>query len=107
MNVKLIWNRVVNHAPESFKGVSTHVSPWSLTDDVNTQTRWHQDVKPANILVVLGNSESPYDVTFKLADLGLSHFSKVVAGETDPTGEDLGGSRAYGMAISHSERILK
>jgi len=75
-------------------------------DDVNTQTRWHQDVKPANILV-FGNSESPYDVTFKLADLGLSHFSKVVAGKTDPTGEDLGGSRAYGMAISHSKRILK
>ena len=66
--------------------------------DVNTQTRWHQDVKPTNILVVLGNGKSPYDVTFKLADLGLRHFSKVVAEQTDPMGEDLGGSRVYRMA---------
>jgi serine/threonine protein kinase len=56
---------------------------------------WHQDVKPANILVKSADSKSPYQVQFKLADLGLSHFRKNAAGE-DPADADSRGTRTYG-----------
>lgn len=59
--------------------------------------RWHQDVKPSNILVVSGNNDSPYDYQFKLADLGLSHFTSTMALQEDLAGEDTRGTRAYGM----------
>ncbi|PVI06060.1 hypothetical protein DM02DRAFT_34015 [Periconia macrospinosa] len=35
----------------------------------------HNDIKPTNILVTKPKSRSRYDVTFKLADMGLSHFA--------------------------------
>lgn len=35
----------------------------------------HQNIKPSNILVTSGATSSIYDRNFKLADLGLSHFS--------------------------------
>jgi serine/threonine protein kinase len=38
--------------------------------------RWHQDVKPDNILVKSNGIDSPYDWKFKLSDLGLSHFKR-------------------------------
>jgi len=36
--------------------------------------RWHQDVKPDNILIISNGIDSPYDWKFKLSDLGMSHF---------------------------------
>ncbi|KAF2644780.1 kinase-like protein [Massarina eburnea CBS 473.64] len=51
----------------------------------------HQDIKPANILVFSGESQGDYDVTFKIADLGLSHFkTKVRHGEPIPTKDAYG-----------------
>ena len=58
--------------------------------------RWHQDVKPANILVFSGNSSSPYDCQFKIADLGLSHFKPTISQATDASDLDAFGTRAYG-----------
>lgn len=58
--------------------------------------RWHQDVKPANILVFSGNSSSPYDCHFKIADLGLAHFKPSIPQATDPLDFDAFGTRAYG-----------
>ncbi|KAL9108230.1 MAG: hypothetical protein Q9227_006968 [Pyrenula ochraceoflavens] len=56
---------------------------------------WHQDIKPANVLVAGSLDDNPYDVQFMLADLGLSHFVAVVENNAGPTGEDRGGDRAY------------
>ena len=58
--------------------------------------RWHQDVKPANILVFSGNSSSPYDCHFKIADLGLTHFKPTISQAADPSDLDAFGTRAYG-----------
>lgn len=57
---------------------------------------WHQDVKPANILVFGGNGISPYDCHFKIADLGLTHFQPSVSQLNDPSDIDAFGTRAYG-----------
>lgn len=59
--------------------------------------RWHQDVKPANILVFGGNGSSPYDCHFKIADLGLTHFIPSVSQPNDPSDLDAFGTRAYGL----------
>ncbi|CAF9943242.1 MAG: hypothetical protein ALECFALPRED_010901 [Alectoria fallacina] len=58
---------------------------------------WHQDVKPANILVFGGNGSSPYDCHFKIADLGLTHFIPSVSQPNDPSDLDAFGTRAYGL----------
>ncbi|KAL9620221.1 MAG: hypothetical protein Q9160_005230 [Pyrenula sp. 1 TL-2023] len=47
---------------------------------------WHQDIKPANILVAGNLEDDPYNVLFMLADLGLSHFAAVVEEKTSLTG---------------------
>ncbi|KAF2204802.1 kinase-like protein [Delitschia confertaspora ATCC 74209] len=52
-----------------------------FTDGPRVLQGIHQDVKPSNILVCSGNQNSPYDVVFKLADMGLSHFTAVMKGE--------------------------
>ncbi len=57
--------------------------------------RWHQDIKPNNILVAGDIKTNPYGVRFMLADLGLSHFTAVIQDGAGITGEDTGGSRAY------------
>lgn len=57
---------------------------------------WHQDVKPANILVKSCNRVSPYEYEFKLADLGLSHFRAVVNGQQDISDRDTRGTHTYG-----------
>ena len=52
--------------------------------------RWHNDIKPGNIIVVDGN--------YKLADLGFARFEKRSVknhGEM-PTIEAPGGTRTYG-----------
>ena len=58
--------------------------------------RWHQDVKPSNILVMSTKGGSPYRCEFKLADLGLSHFKKHVPSQEDVADRDTCGTRAYG-----------
>ena len=45
---------------------------------------------------------SPYDVVFKLADLGLSHFKKHVPSQRDVTDRDTYGTRAYGRLHSNN-----
>ncbi|KAL8649187.1 MAG: hypothetical protein Q9210_004551 [Variospora velana] len=57
---------------------------------------WHQDIKPANILVFGGHRGSPYDCEFKIADLGLAHFKPYDSQSHDPSDLDAFGTRAYG-----------
>jgi serine/threonine protein kinase len=58
--------------------------------------RFHQDVKPTNILVTSNKVSSPYKWEFKVADLGLSHFKKVVDEQGTVTANDAHGTRTYG-----------
>lgn len=67
--------------------------------------RWHQDVKPSNILVK-SKGISPYDCEFKLADLGLSHFKKHVPSQGEATDRDTYGTRAYGRLHSNELPIF-
>jgi len=60
-------------------------------------TRWHQDVKPANILVKSSQDESAFECQFKLADLGLSHFIRTVSPNANATSKDTHGTEAYGI----------
>ncbi|CAG8952521.1 hypothetical protein HYFRA_00009625 [Hymenoscyphus fraxineus] len=62
---------------------------------------YHQDIKPRNILVFSNNSSSPYEFTFKLADLGLSHFQQTVDGETTAPAADSYGTSTYGAPECH------
>ena len=55
--------------------------------------RWHQDVKPDNILVKSNNVDSPYDWEFVLSDLGLSHFERTSQHRSDI---DAYGTETYG-----------
>ena len=75
------------------KGVSS-VAPNRTLTDLNS---WHQDVKPANILVQGSSQSSPYDWKFKLGDLGLSHFNKKIVSQTDATRPDNHGTKTYGI----------
>ncbi|KAN0092430.1 hypothetical protein V8E51_018277 [Hyaloscypha variabilis] len=53
---------------------------------------WHQDIKPANILIT---GTPPNDFEFKLADLGTSHFKSRING-VEPTDVDSYGTHTYG-----------
>ena len=66
--------------------------------------RWHQDVKPTNILVSTRNGKSVYECEFKLADLGLSHFS-TRRGE-NVEGRDTQGTRTYGKLLLNLSQPL-
>jgi len=72
-----------------------------LADDV----RWHQDVKPANILVKGSPDGSPYRVQFKLGDLGLSHLRKIVPGR-EVNDRDSCGTLAYGKLLHIQLEVL-
>lgn len=61
--------------------------------------RWHSDLKPANILVVSGNTDSPFDCEFRLADLGTSNFARLAALGHDIQTADEGATRQYGMLV--------
>ena len=63
--------------------------------------RWHQDVKPSNILVKSKEGGSPCDVEFKIADLGVSHFKRHVTSQGEATDRDTYGTRAYGILHFH------
>lgn len=74
---------------------------------VNITTRWHQDVKPDNILVASGGRKSDFGCQFKLADLGLCHFlrarshrkgKQALYPPEDPAHGDAYGTRIYGMS---------
>ena len=67
-----------------------------------TRLRWHQDVKPKNILVLSGDSNNPYDVEFKLADLGLSHFKRTLKLDRKIVDGDVGGTIDYGRVLRSS-----
>jgi len=60
--------------------------------------RLHNDIKPDNILVSDQDEDSPYSVSFKLADLGLTGF--VVADESDETQlRDVHGTKMYSKLL--------
>ena len=80
--------------PRSFKGMCVLDIRQQLADDC----RWHQDVKPANILVKSSPDGSPYRVQFKLGDLGLSHLKKAVPGREVSDGDSCG-TLAYGKLL--------
>lgn len=56
-------------------------------------------MKPKNILVLSGNSNDPYDVEFKLADLGLSHFKRTLKLDGKIVDSDVGGTKDYGKVL--------
>lgn len=59
--------------------------------------RWHEDVKLANILVLSKpGSQSPFDVTFKLTDLGLCHFKGTTGRRLGVVARGAHGTRAFG-----------
>lgn len=61
-------------------------------------SRWHQDVKPSNVLVFSNRAEGEYWWTFKLADLGISHFHAIAyAGDTGEA-TDQQGTSTYGRS---------
>jgi len=57
--------------------------------------RWHQDVKPENILIVSNKAEQVHEWHFKLADLGISHF-KLNSSTPYSAASDTYGTRTYG-----------
>ena len=66
--------------------------------------RWHQDIKPANILVFSGSGASNHDVYFKLADLSRCHFKYSRSLQSADSDLDAFGTRAYGGVIDYLYR---
>ena len=71
----------------------------------NRNNRWHQDIKPANILVFSGSGKSGLDVYFKIADLSLCHFKPREVPEWEDSDLDAFGTQAYGRA-THIPRLF-
>lgn len=65
--------------------------------------RWHQDIKPANILVFSNDENSSYNCEFKIADLGLAHFKASGSELNEPSDLDANGTRAYGIMTNICE----
>ncbi|EPE29987.1 Protein kinase-like (PK-like) [Glarea lozoyensis ATCC 20868] len=70
-------------------------------DRASPLSGWHQDIKPANILITSRGEEglrlnSPYEWHFKLADLGISHFTTYGDSTGTPRAIDFQGTRTYG-----------
>jgi serine/threonine protein kinase len=65
--------------------------------------RWHQDVKPDNILVKSSGIDSPYDWKFKLSDLGLSHFKRE---SQDGSDFDAYGTETYGKPSARNIKFF-
>lgn len=64
-------------------------------------SRWHQDIRPENILIHSQGSTAPHEFRFMLGDLGLSHFVRMSRSDDDPTAIDTMGTRTYGKRSSH------
>ena len=74
-----------------------YASAPTLHEDHAHSSRWHQDIKPSNILVKSKDGGSPCDVEFKIADLGVSHFKRHVTAQGEAIDRDTYGTRAYGI----------
>lgn len=82
----------------SFEGeADCSMMRWKMLTEVY---RWHQDVKPENILVLSNGSKNPQDWHFKLADLGISHFKRGESLREDSTASDSYGTHTYGTLDS-------
>ncbi|KAL9612988.1 MAG: hypothetical protein Q9167_002465 [Letrouitia subvulpina] len=73
-----------------------HGFPGDTSGNIPVLLGWHQDIKPANILVFSGSGTSSYDVYFKIADLSLCHFKPGEAQQPEDSDLDAFGTRAYG-----------
>lgn len=58
-------------------------------------SRLHQDISPANILVSGNGGSSPYDVTFKLSDFGLTRFEENPEDTMDIEARERCGTQMY------------
>ncbi|KAI8623409.1 hypothetical protein F5Y19DRAFT_468532 [Xylariaceae sp. FL1651] len=69
----------------------------------------HQDLKPSNILVCKGPSDSPYDFVPKIADFGLfNHARKVKSSRGEAKGFNKRGDLTYSAPeVSHDNRHKK
>lgn len=62
----------------------------------------HEDIKPENILLSRGRSQSPYDFVVKIADFGLfSHVRDSNAPSSDAMGADKHGNQLYSEIGNH------
>lgn len=62
--------------------------------------RIHEDIKPDNILLFKGRSDSPYDFTPAVADFGLfSHLRRSRTGSSEAKGLDNHSNQRYSMYI--------
>ena len=57
--------------------------------------RIHHDIKPANILVSQSTEDSCFDVSFKLADLGLTDFVVKAKNKDGTDNRDAHGTQMY------------
>ncbi|KAG8534333.1 uncharacterized protein KY384_001177 [Bacidia gigantensis] len=57
---------------------------------------WHQDIKPANILVKRPHDTLTHSYEFFVADMGLSHFKPSTGRQKDASDKDGGGTYTYG-----------
>ncbi|KAL9131378.1 MAG: hypothetical protein Q9175_006779 [Cornicularia normoerica] len=73
----------------------------TLHRDLAYVSRWHQDVKPSNILVKSKKGGSPHDYELKLGDLGTSHFKKHVPSHGEATDRDSYSTHTYGGLYSN------
>ncbi|KAL9066101.1 MAG: hypothetical protein Q9157_007251 [Trypethelium eluteriae] len=62
--------------------------------------RWHQDINLSNILCSGFNPEDPYHCKFKLADLGLSHFTTKISNRV--VDKDAKGTKTFGAPECYS-----
>jgi serine/threonine protein kinase len=88
-----------NEGPQILHGYYHSTSPSASFITLLMIPRFHQDVKPANILVVSNHTSSRYKWEFKVADLGLSHFKRVINKRESVRANDVRGTRTYGSSI--------
>lgn len=63
-----------------------------------TQIRWHQDIKPSNILALSQPNCSPYNCLLKLSDFVTSQFKEKGLHGVVPRAESLSFARTYGKS---------
>ncbi|KAM3071948.1 hypothetical protein ACMFMG_008416 [Clarireedia jacksonii] len=108
--LKIHHEAVPNGGQNSFRGENNrHI--WSISYSTTRiqgrsnwyRDRWHQDVKPKNILATSfgGEIASPYRYRFKLGDLGLSHFKTQDFSSQEVSDHDSQGTRTYGAPECH------